>query len=96
MNTVIRKIKSWLGYSLTCEEVNRFIIDYLEGILPPRPARLFEKHIAQCPNCGPYFDQYKTTVELVREQGEEVPDPPEELVEATMAFLKKHIDGVQR
>ena len=93
MNTVIHRIKSWLGYTLTCEEVNRFIIDYLEGTLPPRSARLFEKHVAQCPNCDSYFNQYKTTVELLREQGKAAPDPPDELVEATMAFLKEHIYG---
>ncbi len=90
MITAIRKLKGWLNPSLTCEEVNHFIVEYLEGALPSRPRALFEGHIARCPNCRPFLDQYRQTIEMVREAGADVPEPPEELVEATMTFLRQH------
>lgn len=90
---VIHKIKRLLGRSLTCEEVNQIIVDYLEDDLPPRQKALFEQHIAMCQCCGPYLDQYRATIDMVKESGEAVPPPPEELVEATMMFLNKHLDA---
>ncbi len=94
MNTVIHKLTSWLGgHSLSCEEVNQFILDYLEGHLSRETARLFEKHVALCPNCGTYVAQYQATIAMIREQGEAPPDPPEELVEATLTFLQQHLNG---
>jgi predicted anti-sigma-YlaC factor YlaD len=89
---ILHKIKHLFGQSLTCEETNQIIIDYLEGDLPPRQKALFEEHITTCLCCGPYLDQYRTIIEMVKESGEEVPDPPVELVESTMAFLNDHLD----
>ena len=79
--------------SLSCEQVNQFILDYLDGALDARTRKRFEAHMAACPDCSPYLDQYVQTVELLREQGEAAPAPPAALVEHTLAFLREHLDG---
>ncbi len=93
MITALRKLRNWLGRPLRCEEVNHFIVEYLDGTLAPRPRALFDAHVAACPNCSPFLEQYRQTIALVREAGADVPEPPEELVEATMNFLRQHADA---
>ena len=83
-------LKSFFRRPLSCEDVNRFIIDYLEETLPPRTRKRFEAHVADCPNCGSYFDQYLETLDLVREDGSFAIEPPEELVDMTLHFLREH------
>ena len=87
-------LRKWFRRPLSCEDVNQFIIDYLEETIPPRIRSRFEAHISECPNCGPYFDQYLQTVELVKEEGTIQPEPPEELFELTLAFLREHYNDV--
>ena len=81
---------------LTCKDVNQFLVDYLEGTLDPRLRRRFERHLARCPQCSAYLDQYRQTIALVKEDGEVALDPPEELVELTLSFLRRHRDGENR
>ena len=90
----IQTLRQWFRRPLSCESVNQFIIDYLEGTIPTRIRTRFEAHLAECPNCGPYFDQYLQTVELVKEEGTIQPAPPEELVELTLSFLREHYDDL--
>ena len=89
----LNPFKSWFRRPLSCEDVNRFIIGYLEDTIPAKTRQRFEAHLAQCTNCGSYFDEYLTTVELVHEDGSLHIDPPEELIEATLDFLREHLRG---
>lgn len=41
--------------------------------------------------CTVYFDQYQQTVTFTREAGALEPEPPPELVELTLAFLRSHL-----
>lgn len=80
-------------FMLTCEDVNHFLAEYLEGTLDEKTCARFEKHIAGCEQCRRYLKQYRITVDLVKE-AEEVPEaPPDELTEKTLAFLRTHYDG---
>ena len=73
----------------TCEEVNKFLVDYIDGTLPEKTRKKFEAHLKRCPNCAPFFQQYKSTIELVREDRDiRIPDY---LVEHTLAFLRQNI-----
>ena len=91
----IQTLRKWFQRPLSCEDVNQFIIDYLEETIPPRTRSRFETHISQCPDCSTYFDQYLETIKLVKEEGTIQPEPPEELVELTLAFLREHYDEDQ-
>jgi predicted anti-sigma-YlaC factor YlaD len=90
--SALNSIKRWFQRPLSCQDVNQFIVDYLEETLPARTRVRFEKHIADCPNCGPFFDQYLQTIQLAREEGTPSINLPEELVEATLTFLRDHYD----
>jgi len=72
-------------YTISCRTVNRFLADYLDDALEPATRERFEAHLHKCPNCEAYLDQYRKTVELVRD--DDIPPPPPELVERTIAFL---------
>ncbi len=88
---ILSRMKHLLGRGPTCEDVNGFIACYLEGVLDRKTTRQFEKHIDMCANCARYFDEYRTTMRLVKSAGEI--DPPQELVELTLAFLKERWRG---
>ena len=84
-------LQKWLGRRrLTCEEVNRFLAAYLDGALDVRTQAAFEAHLQHCTDCQAYLDQYRKTVELAR-RAAEVPDPPQELIEHTLAFLRARL-----
>ncbi len=92
---VLQKLKSFFRRPLSCEDVNQFILDYLEETLPENTRSRFDAHVAMCPNCSSFFDQYVNTIDLVHEEGTFVIDPPEELVEMTLHFLREHYDDVK-
>ncbi len=84
-------LQKWLGRKrLTCEEVNRFLAAYLDGALDARTQTAFEAHLQACSDCQAYLDQYRKTVELAR-RAAKVPEPPPELIEHTLAFLRARL-----
>lgn len=92
--SAIQTLRKWFRRPLSCEAVNQFIIDYLEGTIPPHTRSRFEAHTAECPACGRYFEQYLQTIELVKGEGAVQPQPPEELVELTLTFLREHYNDM--
>ncbi len=81
-------LQKWLGRKrLTCEEVNRFLVAYLDGALDTRTRAAFGAHLQACSDCQAYLDQYRTTIELAR-RAAEVPDSPQELIKHTLAFRR--------
>jgi anti-sigma factor RsiW len=38
------------------------VTDYLEGMLPRRDRRRFERHLRACPNCTAYLEQMRVTI----------------------------------
>ncbi len=91
---LLEKIREIFRPSPSCQEVNRFLAEYIEGVLPPETQARFKMHLDQCSKCKPYFEQYLMTLEMVKED-EEV-NPPEELLEHTIEFLRAHINHGER
>ncbi|GEM_PF-502577 len=87
---LLEKIRRIFRPSPSCQEVNRFLAEYIEGVLPAETQARFKMHLDQCAKCKPYFEQYLMTLELVKED-EEV-NPPEELLEHTIEFLRAHLN----
>ncbi|HEV8686229.1 MAG TPA: zf-HC2 domain-containing protein [Gaiellaceae bacterium] len=50
--------------SLSCQELVELVTDYLEGALPRRERRLFEKHLTACDGCTTYLEQIRVTIAL--------------------------------
>lgn len=93
--TIFAKIRELLApRRAPCEQVNAFLADYVEGVIDPVTRERFEAHLRACPNCDVYLEQYRTTVDLVRVQ--QPAEPPEELVERTIAFLRTHWEEEER
>ena len=84
---LIAKIRNLFQPMLTCEQVNNFIMDYLEGRLTDDVRSKFEKHLQMCASCTPYLDQYQKTVDLVSQDGQI--EVPADLAEHTMSFLRQ-------
>ncbi len=60
----------------TCEEVEKFAYDYLEGQLDSKTTRQVDRHLKTCKNCQRFLDSYRKT----RKAGlhpEEIPLNPE-------------------
>jgi anti-sigma factor RsiW len=74
---------------ITCRELLEFIMDYLDGELPPPQHAEFERHMGVCPACVAYLDSYRKTVEIGRELAardtELATGAPEPLIAAILA-----------
>ena len=82
---------------MTCRELIEFLADYLSGELPAEERRLFEEHLAECPDCVAYLETYEATIRLGRDAFSSVQDPgcadaPEELVAAILAARRRQDD----
>lgn len=56
---------------MTCEEFVELVTAFLEGALDERTESEFVAHLAECPGCERYLDQFRTTI---AELGELPPD----------------------
>ena len=67
---------------LSCRELVRLITDYLEGELPVRDRRRFERHLRGCDGCTTYVEQMHQTIRLTGTLSEEdiSPEAREELL----------------
>lgn len=73
---------------LTCREVTDFIAAYLADELASRNRERFEEHLAECPDCRNYLQQYDAVRTLGRaalEVDAVEAGVPEELVQAILA-----------
>ena len=73
---------------LTCQEMTDFLADYLDGSLALAERHVFDKHLADCPECTAYLQSYAETIRLARQTREDDTLPvavPDELVRAILA-----------
>jgi predicted anti-sigma-YlaC factor YlaD len=70
-----------------CDKVRDFMYDYLEGHLPMVTSIRFHLHLNGCAACREYLFLYKkaANAESFRKEN----PPPEELLSATLDFLKR-------
>jgi anti-sigma factor RsiW len=68
---------------LVCQQVVELVMDYLEGAMSRSAMRLFEAHLAGCPNCTEYLAQMRATISLTGRLDPEdlTPQMREDLVE---------------
>jgi anti-sigma factor RsiW len=60
---------------LVCRELVELVTDYLEGRLPARTRRRFERHLSKCDGCTQYVEQLRLTIRATGELREEDLDP---------------------
>jgi anti-sigma factor RsiW len=75
---------------MNCREFTEFLHEYLFGDLPAEERAEFERHLAECPWCVAYLDNYRKTMQWSQAAfaaPEEAPPPadaPEELIQAIL------------
>jgi len=73
---------------LTCREVAEFLAAYLDDELAARQKERFEEHLAECPDCRNYLEQYEVTRTVGKaalEADASDAGVPEDLVQAILA-----------
>jgi anti-sigma factor RsiW len=61
---------------LTCQELIELVTNYFEDALTPAERERFEEHLAICPGCVTYVEQFRETIRLTGSLREEdVPVP---------------------
>ncbi len=79
-----------IAYS--CDEIHDFIYDYLENALPPLTSFRFHLHLNTCTECRQFLYLYEKTSKIGKWKNQidsHKIDPPKEMLEATLEFLKK-------
>jgi anti-sigma factor RsiW len=56
---------------LSCREVVELVTEYLEGVLPRRDRKRFERHIAGCGGCTAHLAQMRRTIDATGRLTEE-------------------------
>jgi anti-sigma factor RsiW len=49
---------------VTCRDFADFLADYIDDALPADIRRQFEIHLAECPDCVAYLQQYRDVIRL--------------------------------
>jgi anti-sigma factor RsiW len=71
----------------SCQEVNSFLMEYVDEKLDAETSERYRKHLGRCGTCTAYLEQYQDTIKLAKEcQSCELPS---DLVEHTLSFLKE-------
>jgi len=77
---------------LACRELIEFLADYLDGDLGPDERSVFERHLAECPDCAAYVRSYAETIRLAKDAFDDdrlPPGVPDELVRAILEARKR-------
>lgn len=78
---------------MNCQACVEFIMRYLEGELPDDERAAFEVHLAKCPPCGRYLEQYRVTVKACKKafvaKAGSGDDVPEALIQAILASRRE-------
>jgi hypothetical protein len=89
MNGFARIMQKMMGRP-SCEEINRFLAEYVEGTMQDDLRVKFDKHISRCKCCGGYLEDYRSTIDLVKtSQDVAIPD---RLADYTVDFLRKNLN----
>jgi anti-sigma factor RsiW len=57
--------------AITCAQLVELVTDYLEGELDELTARRFEEHLALCPGCRTYVEQFRQVIQAAGQVAED-------------------------
>ena len=82
------------AHGLTCREATDFLGAYVAGELRAPQRVAFESHLAECPDCRTYFQQYERTRTLAKTVCDDAVEAgvPEELVAAILDARSRRSD----
>jgi anti-sigma factor RsiW len=76
---------------MACIELVEVVTDYLEGRLPEADRSRFHAHLAACPYCAEYVEQFRQTIEATGRLALDsiAPEKREELLEAFRGWRER-------
>ena len=76
---------------MACRELVEVLTEYLEGTLSQEDRRRLEAHLAECPNCVDYVEQFRQTIDALGGMSPETiaPEAREELLEAFRGWRER-------
>jgi anti-sigma factor RsiW len=82
------------GALVTCQQCADFLLDYIDGVLPEDQRFRFDSHLALCPDCVTFVENYRKAAALAEAAGRTGadradPSVPEELVQAILKARDK-------
>ncbi len=77
---------------MDCEELVEVVTEYLEGAMPRRDRRRFERHLKECPWCARYLEQVREVIRTLGRLTEET-IPPGARDHLLVAFRDWHAAG---
>lgn len=94
MKKFIRSSLLHFPLMISCQELDEFISDYIEGKLPATINLKFRLHLIACRDCKSYISAYKRSIEMSKALCErldsEIPDDvPEALISFVLENFKK-------
>jgi predicted anti-sigma-YlaC factor YlaD len=51
--------------AIVCQQAVELVTDYLEDALPRRDRYRLEAHLAACPHCTEYFEEFRVTIRVL-------------------------------
>ena len=89
MKGIIQVLQKMMGRP-SCEEVNQFLVEYVDGSMEEQTRIKFDKHMSHCKCCGGYLDDYRATIELTKNCHEVA--IPDKLADHTIEFLRANLN----
>jgi anti-sigma factor RsiW len=85
---------------VTCRELADFIGDYLASGLPEDVRRRFDRHLALCPNCVTYVNNYRSAIAAGQRafdetEGDVPADVPRELIDGILSATARLRKGTR-
>ena len=80
-------MQKYMPGMITCQQVDQFLMDYLDGTLPRVQRIRFERHLRFCRDCRDYIRAYQASIRLGRQALADPPipaEPPADLVTAIL------------
>jgi anti-sigma factor RsiW len=78
---------------MNCRDFTEFLNLYFDGELSAAERTVFDEHLAECPDCRAYLQNYAATVRLGKaafdSNGDVPPTVPADLVTAVLTALKQ-------
>lgn len=79
--------------NISCQNLEKFIVDFLDGQLTPEINNAFIDHIKECEACEDYLEDYQQTISICKtvyssDASTEKIDMPEKLVNAILETRK--------